>query len=195
MSSCRSQPGFQLHRSAGYLARIDSQIRTNRLILANRFRVPELNPFFAKIANRRFARSRVMKIAFSSANAKFSIHISGTKRNSPKRKILGRVSRGRPWVIRVLSGPLDRLNAILSLLQPLDRYRTPSAIGSAIGRPLSRPISHPRTGRRPQPPRSKPLRGAQPRDSGAIVSETPLKQVRNENAIEAAILNRVLDRD
>ena len=47
-----------------------------------------------------------------------------------------------------LSGPLDRLNAILSLLQPLDRYR-----------PLSRPISHPRTGRSPQPPRSKPLRG------------------------------------
>ena len=58
-----------------------------------------------------------------------------------------------------LSGPLDRLNAILSLLQPLDRYRAPSAIGSAIGRPLSRPISHPRTGRSPQPPRSKPLRG------------------------------------
>ena len=43
-----------------------------------------------------------------------------------------------------LSGPLYRLN-ILSLLQPLDRYRTPSAIGSAIGRPLSRPISHPNT--------------------------------------------------
>ena len=35
----------------------------------------------------------------------------------------------------VLSGPLNRLNAILSLLQPLDRYRAPSAIGSAIGRP------------------------------------------------------------
>ena len=33
-----------------------------------------------------------------------------------------------------LSGPLDRLNAILSLLQPLDRYRAPSAIGTAIGR-------------------------------------------------------------
>ena len=31
-------------------------------------------------------------------------------------------------------GPLDRLNAILSLLQPLDRYRTPSAMGRAIGR-------------------------------------------------------------
>ena len=34
-----------------------------------------------------------------------------------------------------LSGPLNRLNAILSLLQPLDRYRTPSAIGSAIETP------------------------------------------------------------
>ena len=58
-----------------------------------------------------------------------------------------------------LSGPLNRLNAILSLLQPLDRYRTPSAIGSAIGRPLSRPISHPNTGGSLQPPRSKPLGG------------------------------------
>ena len=41
-------------------ARIDLQIRTNRLILANRFRVPELNPFcesrfgVLRIANRRF---------------------------------------------------------------------------------------------------------------------------------------------
>ena len=55
-------------------ARIDSQILVNRLILANRFRVPELNSFFAncasrglKIANRRFEairanRSHVMKI-------------------------------------------------------------------------------------------------------------------------------------
>ena len=58
-----------------------------------------------------------------------------------------------------LSGPLDRLNAILSLLQPLDRYRTPSAIGSAIGRPLSRPISYPGTGGSPRPHRSKPLGG------------------------------------
>ena len=39
-----------------------------------------------------------------------------------------------------LSGPLDRLNAILSLLQHLNRYRAPSAIGSAIGRTLSRPV-------------------------------------------------------
>ena len=60
---------------------------------------------------------------------------------------------------RTLSGPLNRLNAILSLLQPLDRYRAPSAIGSAIGRPPSRPISHPHTGGSPQPPRSKPLGG------------------------------------
>ena len=58
-----------------------------------------------------------------------------------------------------LSGPLNRLSAILSLLQPLDRYRTPSAIGSAIGRPLSRPISHPNAGGSPQPPRSKPPGG------------------------------------
>ena len=43
-------------------ARIDSQIRAHRLILANRFRVPELNTLFfsescfvgLKIANRRF---------------------------------------------------------------------------------------------------------------------------------------------
>ena len=35
-----------------------------------------------------------------------------------------------------LSGPLNRLSAILSLLQPLDRYGAPpSAIGSAIGGP------------------------------------------------------------
>ena len=95
----------------------------------------------------------------------------------------------------VLSGPLSRLNAVLSLLQLLDCYRTPSAIGSVIRRPLSRPISHPNAGGSPQPPRSKPLGGAQPRDSGAIVSKTPLKQARNKNAIEAAILNRVLDRD
>ena len=31
-------------------ARIDSQIRANRLILANRFRVPELNPLLLRIA-------------------------------------------------------------------------------------------------------------------------------------------------
>ena len=34
-----------------------------------------------------------------------------------------------------LSGPLNRLDAILSLLHPLNRYRTPSSIGSAVGRP------------------------------------------------------------
>ena len=34
--------------------------------------------------------------------------------------------------ISELSGPLDRLNAILSWRQPLDRYRAPVAIGSVI---------------------------------------------------------------
>ena len=33
-----------------------------------------------------------------------------------------------------LGGPLNWLNATLSLLRPLDCYRTPFAIGSAIGR-------------------------------------------------------------
>ena len=81
-------------------------------------------------------------------------------RTPPKKtKLFGGISREIAGISDQLSGPLDRLNAILSLLQPLDRYRAPSAIGSAIGRPLSRPISHPRTGRSPQPPRSKPLRG------------------------------------
>ena len=71
----------------------------------------------------------------------------------------GELSQALPSTNLDLSGPLNRLNAILSLLHPLDRYRAPSAIGSAIGRPLSRPISHPNTGGSPQPPRSKPLGG------------------------------------
>ena len=37
--------------------------------------------------------------------------------------------------VSYLVARLNWLNAILSLLHPLDRYRTPSAIGSAIGRP------------------------------------------------------------
>ena len=104
------------------------------------------------------------------------------------------IFRGSRAGVPGLSGPLDRLNAILSLLHPLDRYRTPSAIGSAIGRPLSRPISHPNTVVGVLNRLVLNRLGAQPRDSGAIVSQTPLKQVRNKNAIEAAILNRVLDR-
>ena len=75
------------------------------------------------------------------------------RRNSPKKTFCRTPFKG------MLSGPLNRLNAKLSLLQPLDRYRTPSAIGSAIGRPLSRPISLSNTGGSPQPPRSKPLGG------------------------------------
>ena len=61
-------------------SRIDLQIRTNRLILANRFRVSKLNPFLAnrtsgglKVANRRFEairanRSQVMKIGVCGSN-------------------------------------------------------------------------------------------------------------------------------
>ena len=55
---------------------------------------------------------------------------------------------------------LNRLNALLSLLQPLDRHRAASAIESAIERPyvaLSRPFTH--SGRSSQLPFSKPLRG------------------------------------
>ena len=61
-----------------------------------------------------------------------------------------------------LSGPLNRLNAILSLLHPLDRYRTPSAIGSAIGRPLSCLVSHPSTGGRGGVSAQPPPRGLPP---------------------------------
>ena len=34
----------------------------------------------------------------------------------------------------MFSAPLNQLNAILSLLHPPERYRTPFAIGSVIGR-------------------------------------------------------------
>ena len=62
-----------------------------------------------------------------------------------------------------LSGnPLNWLNAILSLLQPLDGFRSPLFDRERDWKALSRPMSHPRTGRSPQPPCSKPLRGAQP---------------------------------
>ena len=67
---------MHLHLDGPIRERIDSQIRAHRLILANRFRVPELQPLFCeslfgglifKIANRRFEairanHSRVMKI-------------------------------------------------------------------------------------------------------------------------------------
>ena len=95
---------------------------------------------------------------------------------------------GSGWETRLgneLSGPLNQLNAILPLLQPFDRYRALSAIGSAIGR------SHLALSRIQT---ACSLR-AQPRDSGAIVSRTPSKQARNKNVTEALILNRVLDHD
>ena len=71
---------------------------------------------------------------------------------------------------RVLSGPLNRLNSILSLLHPLDDYRTPSSIGSAIGRPYLA-LSRIHTGGSPQPPCSKPVRGL----NRTIVAQKGLK--------------------
>ena len=72
--------------------------------------------------------------------------------------------------------PFNQLNAILSLLHPLEHFRTLSAIGSAIGRPLSRPISHPNTGGSPQPPRSQLLG----RLNCAIVALWCLKPLSNK---------------
>ena len=52
---------------------------------------------------------------------------------TPERDLDMTLARDLVATIGVI-GPLNRLNAILSLLQALDRYRTPSAIG-AFGRP------------------------------------------------------------
>ena len=68
----------------------------------------------------------------------------------------------------------------------------PLAIGSVIGRPyLALSRIHAQVGLLNRLVLN--CWGAQPHNSGAIVSKTPLKQARNKNAIEAAILNRVLD--
>ena len=87
----------------------------------------------------------------------------------------------RNYPLEILVAPLT----ILSLLHPLDRYRAPSAIGSAIGRALSRPIPHPNTVvgvfNRLVLNRLGRGGGGQPRDSGATVSETSLRQARNKN--------------
>ena len=93
-----------------------------------------------------------------------------------------------------LSGPLNRLNAILSLLHPLDRCRTPLCDRDRVrlGGPylaLSRIQTQVGVFNRLVLNR---LGGAQPRDSGEIVPKTPLKQAQNNNAIEAAILNASL---
>ena len=86
----------------------------------------------------------------------------------------------------MLSGPLNRLNAILSLLRPLDHYRTPPRDRECDWEALSRPVSHLRTGSS-QLPHPKTLRGARLHDSSAIVSKALWKQVRNRNVIEAAL--------
>ena len=69
-----------------------------------------------------------------------------------------------------LSGPLNRLNSILSLLHPLDRYRTPSAIGSAIGRPPYLALSRIQTQVGVLNRLVLNRLGAQPCDGGAIAS-------------------------
>ena len=85
----------------------------------------------------------------------------------------------------LLRGPLNRHNAILSLLHPVDRYRTRSGIGVRLGGPIS-PYLDPRTGRSSQPPRSKSRKGLQPRDSGALLSQTLKSSAKQKvTAIEA----------
>ena len=74
----------------------------------------------------------------------------------------------------MLTGPHIRLNAILSLLQPLDRYRNLSAIRSVIARPyLALSRIHAQVGVLNRLVLNR--LGAQPRDSGAIVAKTPFK--------------------
>ena len=95
------------------------------------------------------------------------------------------------WQVRLfsLSGPLNRLNAKLSLLQrSCDRECDWEALS------LAPYLASTHSCGSSQPPLFKPLRGLN-RDSGAIVFKTRVKQARNKDAIEAAILNRILDRD
>ena len=98
----------------------------------------------------------------------------------------------------LLTGPLNRLNATLSLRYPLDRNRTPSAIGSAIVWPYLT-VSCIHTGRITRPRHPKPLRRLNRvivvLYYASIVSETPWKQARNKSVIEAVIVDRLLDRD
>ena len=85
------------------------------------------------------------------------------------------VSQLRPGELtqRSLVAPLNRWNAILSLLQPFDRYRTPSAVGRAIGRPyLALSCTHTQIGVLNRLVLTAWL--TQPRDSGVIVSKKPL---------------------
>ena len=112
-----------------------------------------------------------------------------------------RKGRGKPINQRAANGGSDPSWLNLAFLGrpdvPPRGPQNPLEIG--IWGPLDGKSGHPKNAKSyhdgSQPPRSKPPWGAQPRDSDAIVSKTSLKQARNKNAIEAAILNRVLDRD
>ena len=94
-------------------------------------------------------------------------------------------------VIQALSGPLNRSNAILSLLRPLD------AMGPLCDRECdweALPRIHTQVGVL----NHLVLNHLRKLNRALVVLECPkrfLKQARNKNAIEAAILNHVLDRD
>ena len=100
------------------------------------------------------------------------------------------------WTLNLVA-PTKQLNAILSLLQAPRRDRAPSAKSSAIAEAsktiaLSRIHAQVESSDRLM---SKLLMELNRLRSGAIESQSPLKQVRNEYAIEVAILKFVLDRD
>ena len=99
-----------------------------------------------------------------------------------------------------LGGNINFLNAIPSLLHPLDSYTDPlQTIGNSIGRPLSRPISLRDRGGSPQQPRSLQFRGVCiPRDGKCYFGhKTPWTQARyrHREIWLLRLLNRVLDCD
>ena len=121
---------------------------------SRRFRGPELNPelwiilrelSFVKCSNQRgriLYQSPVVMLAGCGDARPESVREPFPSQHTCRRHAAIRVkapeasyTAGARSMEARLSGPLNRLNAILSLLQPLDRYRGPSAIGSAIGRP------------------------------------------------------------
>ena len=99
-------------------------------------------------------------------------------------------------LLRLLSGPLSQFNAMVSPLQPLGRYRTPSAIGSAIGRPyLALSRIHTQAGILNRLVLSHLESSTARLWCYTIVTKTLRKQAQNKYAIEPAILDCALDRD
>ena len=97
-------------------ARIDSQIRANCLILANRFTVPELNPFVcesrfggggAKIANRRFGAIRanrpetgVFLRIDSRESPRFALRVAGPSKLCDAESLAASEALRREWTLR-----------------------------------------------------------------------------------------------